>query len=58
MAPLALCLTCGMVCVSRKEAPPTGALAELADGSYWHLTDNPAAPAHVRDWTKADEVEF
>ena len=29
-----------------------------ADGSYWHLADNPTAPAFVCYWTKADKAQF
>ena len=25
---------------------------------YWHLADNPTAPAFVRFWTKADKVQI
>jgi len=25
-----------------------------ANGRFWHLADNPTAPAFVRFWTKAD----
>jgi hypothetical protein len=30
----------------------------FAEGSFWHLADNPAAPGFVRYWTKADKVGF
>ena len=26
--------------------------------AYWHLADNPAVPAFVRFWTKADKRRF
>ena len=29
---------------------------QIADGSFWHLADNPAAPAFVRFWGAADNV--
>jgi hypothetical protein len=28
------------------------------DVAYWHLANNPVAPAFVRYWTKADKAEF
>jgi hypothetical protein len=32
--------------------------AASANVRYWHLADNPTAPAFVRYWTEADKVGF
>ena len=33
-------------------------LHSVLDVRYWHLADNPVAPAFVRYWTKADKTRF
>jgi hypothetical protein len=35
-----------------------GAAHHFGKCPLWHLADNPAAPAVVRFWTKADKVDF
>jgi hypothetical protein len=40
-----------------KEAKPTGALAELADGSYWHKADMLLATLNVRYWSNSGQLQ-
>jgi hypothetical protein len=36
----------------------TGREVKNDDARFWHLADNPTAPAFVRYWTKADNRGF
>jgi hypothetical protein len=36
----------------------TGREVKNDDARFWHLADNPTAPAFVRYWTKADKAGF
>jgi len=42
----------------RSVAPMTGREVKNDDARFWHLADNPTAPAFVRYWTKADKAGF